>query len=77
MEQHLDNNYLGLKEANVKMVKKKTDKVVKSNKCNQCEYASSRADHLRTHLKIHSGEKFNNATCVAMHPLMQETLGDI
>ena len=29
----------------------------KSNKCNQCEYASSHADSLRTHLKTHSGEK--------------------
>ena len=31
----------------------------KSNKCNQCGYASSQAVHLRTHLKIHSGEKSN------------------
>ena len=59
MEEILDNHHLGLKEANVEMVQKRTDKVVKSNKCNQCEYASSRADHLRTHLKIHSGEKSN------------------
>ena len=28
----------------------------KSNKCNQCDFASSRADVLRTHLKTHSGE---------------------
>ena len=33
--------------------------VVKSNKCNQCNYASSHAGHLRTHLKTHSGEKPN------------------
>ena len=31
----------------------------KSNKCNQCEYASSQATHLKTHLKMHSGEKYN------------------
>ena len=31
----------------------------KSNKCNQCDYASSNAGHLRTHLKTHSGEKSN------------------
>ena len=32
----------------------------KLNKCNQCNYASSRRDHLRTHLKRHStGEKSN------------------
>ena len=28
-----------------------------SNKCNQCDYASSDAGNLRAHLKIHSGEK--------------------
>ena len=26
-------------------------------KCNQCDYSSSRAGHLRTHLKTHSGER--------------------
>ena len=31
----------------------------KSNKCNQCSYASSHAGHLRTHKKTHSGEKSN------------------
>ena len=30
---------------------------VKSNKCNQCNYASSHTGHLRRHLKTHSGEK--------------------
>ena len=29
----------------------------KSNKCNQSNYASSRAGALRIHLKTHSGEK--------------------
>ena len=29
------------------------------NKCNQCDYASSPIDHLRTHLKTYSGEKSN------------------
>ena len=32
----------------------------KSNKCNQCDYAYSRAGNLRTHLKTHRGEKSNN-----------------
>ena len=31
----------------------------KSNKCNQCDYATSRAGDLRRHLKTHSGEKPN------------------
>ena len=29
------------------------------NKCNQCDNASSESDFLRTHLKVHSGEKTN------------------
>ena len=29
----------------------------KPNKCNQCDFASSRASDLRRHLKTHSGEK--------------------
>ena len=30
-----------------------------SNKCNLCDYASSRACHLRGHMKTHTGEKSN------------------
>ena len=41
MEQNLENHVFGLKEANVKILKKNTDNVIKSHKCNQCEYASS------------------------------------
>ena len=37
----------------------KTHSGEKSNKCNQCDYASSRAGDLRAHLKTHSGEKPN------------------
>ena len=37
----------------------KTHSGKKSNKCNQCDYASSRADVLMGHLKMHSGEKSN------------------
>ena len=29
----------------------------KSNKCNQCEYASAHVGSLRTHLKMHTGVK--------------------
>ena len=38
---------------------RKADSGEKPNKCNQCDYASSRADTLRAHLKTHSGEKSN------------------
>merc|ERR1712243_196504 len=37
----------------------KTHSGEKSNKCNQCDYASSQAGHLETHLEMHSGEKSN------------------
>ena len=33
-----------------------------ANKCNQCDYASSQASHLRTHLITHSGEKVNKCS---------------
>ena len=56
MEQNLDNYDSGLKDVNVKIPKKNAEK---SNKCNQCDYASSRAGHLRRHMKTHSGEKSN------------------
>ena len=49
----------GLKDANVKILKKTIKNVIKSNKCNQCDYASSHTGNLRTHLKTHSGEKSN------------------
>ena len=37
----------------------KTHSGEKPNICNQCDYASSRADVLRKHLKTHGGEKTN------------------
>ena len=39
--------------------KRKNSSGKKSNKCNQCGFASSQAGHLRTHLKTHNGEKLN------------------
>ena len=35
------------------------NEVVKSNKCNQCNFVSSYAGNLKKHLKTHSGEKSN------------------
>ena len=32
---------------------------VKSNKCSLCDYASSQAGSLKTHMKTHTGEKSN------------------
>ena len=57
MEQTLENDDFGLKYENVKILRKNTANVIKSNKCNQCEYASSDAGNLGRHLKMHSGEK--------------------
>ena len=34
----------------------------KSNKCNQCDFASSYASALRTHMISHSGEKSNKCS---------------
>ena len=59
MEQTLKNYDFGSSDANGKILMKKTVRVIQSNKCNQCDYASSRADNLRKHLKIHIGEKSN------------------
>ena len=55
----MDNYDFDLKEANVKNLKKTTENVTKSIKCNQCEFVSRQADDLRRHLKTHSGEKSN------------------
>ena len=63
MEQTRQNDDFGLKGE--KILKKKIDNAIKlthlkthsgekSNKCNQCDYASFRVDHLRNHLKTHS-----------------------
>ena len=55
MEETFENENLSLKDSLVK----KTNNTIKSNKCNQCGYASSEAGNLRRHLKAHSGEQLN------------------
>ena len=57
--EQMENYDFVLNGAHVKIPKKTTDNVIKSNKCNQCDYDSSHAFTLRTHLKTHSGEKSN------------------
>ena len=55
MEQTCQNYDVGL---NGKVIlKKKTDNAIKSKKCKHCDFASTRADVLKRHLKMHSGEK--------------------
>ena len=57
MEEALKINDFGLNDANGEILKKKTDNVIQSNRCNQCDFASSQAGNLRTHLKSHTGKK--------------------
>ena len=45
-----------------------------SNKCNQCDYESSRANNLRRHKKIHSGEKLNKCNQCEYASLQASTL---
>ena len=48
-----------LSRQNMEITRTKTKNVIKMNKCNQCNYASSHKGHLKVHMKIHSGEKTN------------------
>ena len=59
MEDILENDDFGFKTDKRETLKKKTDNVIKPNKCNQCDHSYSRADVLRRHLKTHNGEKPN------------------
>ena len=49
----------------------------KSNKCNQYNFASSRAGNLMRHLKMHSREKSINATNATRHFSKQAIWADI
>ena len=60
MEQSIGNGDLGVRDTNSETLMNKNN--TKSNKCNQCAYASSNASHLRRHLKTHSGEKSNKCS---------------
>ena len=66
--EQIENYNFGFKDGNVKILKKTIDIAMnsnsgeKSNKCNQCNYTSSRAGNLKTHLKTHSGENPNKCS---------------
>ena len=68
MEQTLEHYDFGLKDG--KIPKKKSDNVIKSNKCNQCDYASSGTGGLKRHLKCTVEKRQTNATSVTLQPLM-------
>ena len=57
LEEQMDYFDYGVKDASTKNLKKTTENVTKSNKCNQCDFASPKAGDLRRHFKIHAGEK--------------------
>ena len=60
LEMDLNFEQRGFGESAANQVsKRKTGGRGKSNKCNQCDYASSHAFSLRTQFKTHSGEKTN------------------
>ena len=50
MEQNPENYDFGLKDANVKIMNRNTDNVIKSHNCKQCDYACSDPRALRSHL---------------------------
>ena len=56
MEQHFKHDNSLQKNFSERVINEHGEKL---NKCNQCDFASSRAGNLRTHLKTHSGETFS------------------
>ena len=59
MDQDLVDENFSESGAIIVPLKNKNNEVVKPNRCNLCNYASSLAGNLRTHLKTHSGEMSN------------------
>ena len=60
MDQHPEDDEFGKSRANEAISLRSTNNEGdKSNRCNQCEYASSVKSSLKNHIKIHSGEKPN------------------
>ena len=57
MDQDLESNYTIKKNAIVRVQMEETNNEDNPNKCYHCGYSSSRADHLKRHLRMHDGEK--------------------
>ena len=59
MDPNLDDHNLSKNNVNIESPMRVTKTGGKSNKCNQCDFASPHGSSLRRHLKKHSGEKSN------------------
>ena len=59
LQQTNENYSSSLENVNVNIPRKNTDNVIKTNKCNQCDYATSHPGQLRRRFKTHSREKSN------------------
>ena len=57
--QNFENHDLNMHNGNEEILLKKPPKIFKSNKCDQCDFASSWASTLKTHLEMHSVDKSN------------------
>ena len=56
MEKNLDR-VLDANDMNIKSAFSGEERKRKTHKCDQCHYSSNNIGHLRSHLKMHSGEK--------------------
>ena len=59
MDQNLERFVSSRSMGDVEAQMRERDNIEKTNKCNQCDYASSYPGNLKKHLKTHSGEKSN------------------
>ena len=71
MDQSLEQQDSNKRQGDIQVRVTETENQEKSNKCNQCEYASSYVSDLRRHLKIHSGKNQTNATNATMRARIQ------
>ena len=62
MGEHLESDNMNKGNAIVRVQKEETDNSEKPDKCNQCDFSSSRTGNLKRHLKTHSGERSNKCS---------------